>query len=419
MAKPKLIQVFEHQRLLKNNTYDGVRFEDRYFRALLKLNELHNSKYFTPIYEGIKFSGYVGVLQVDDLVIEVLPKVEGCTAENNQWRDVLIEMLRVTHQLKVNELGQASVARQSIHLLDIYFDWFLTEVEQLVHAGLIKQYRKETKNTLALKGKLEFAGHIRKNLVHQERFYTTHQVYDQDHLLHRVMNEALQVVEVMSKGTYRYGRCKAVQLNFPEVSALVVVAQTFDKIGFNRKNQAYQTVIALARLIILNYSPNVKHGDEQMLALMFDMNDLWEKYVLAKLQQQANGEWLVKGQDSKRFWEYKTIRPDIVLQHIASGEIVIIDTKWKNYAYDRIGMDDLRQIYVYNEFWEAKLGMLLYPSPQGSKIAVRGAYARNGYLGQIVVVTVLDSEGRLNKELGYNLFRLVSNALLELVYVSD
>jgi len=408
VAKVKLIQVFEHQRLLKNNTYDGVRFEGRYFKALLKLNELHNSKYFTPIYEGIKFDSYVGVLQVDDLVIEVLPKVEGYTSTKNQWRDVLIEMLRVTHDLKVSEVGQAHVDRQSIHLLDIYFDWFLTEIEQLIHAGLIKQYRKETKNTLALKGKLEFAGHIRNNLVHQERFYTTHQVYDKDHLLHRIINEALGVVEELSKGTYRYGRSKAVMLNFPEVSFIASSASTFEKLKFNRKSEPYRKALALARLIILNYSPNVKSGAENMLALMFDMNNLWEKYVLAKLQQQANQEWLVKGQDSKRFWEHKTIRPDIVLQHIATGNTIIIDTKWKNYAYDRIGMDDLRQIYVYNEFWNAKLGMLLYPSPKESKIAVKGAYAKNGYLGQIALVTVLDEEGRLDKDLGKKIFGLLS-----------
>jgi len=407
VAKVKLVQVFEHQRLLKNNTYDGIRFEDRYFRALLKLNELHESKYFTPIYEGIKFDSYVGVLQVDDLVIEVLPKVEGYTAEKNQWRDVLIEMLQVTQQLKVSKVGHANVAKQSIHLLDIYFDWFLREVEQLVHAGLIKQYRKETKNTLALKGKLEFAGHIGKNLVHHERFYTTHQVYDKDHLLHRIMNTALQVVETMSKGTYRYGRCKAVQLNFPEVNSVAVIPQTFEKISFNRKNQAYQTVVALARLIILNYSPNVKSGDEQMLALMFDMNDLWEKYVLAKLQQQGKGKWLVKGQDTKRFWEGKTIRPDIVLEHIVAETCIVIDTKWKNYTYDRIGMDDLRQIYVYNDFWNAKLGMLLYPSPTKTKVAVEGTYAKNNFQGKIGLATVLDEDGKLNKNLGSEILGLL------------
>ena len=34
------------------------------------------------------------------------------------------------------------------------------------------------RNSEALKGKLEFAGHIQKNVIHKERFYTTHQVYD-------------------------------------------------------------------------------------------------------------------------------------------------------------------------------------------------------------------------------------------------
>lgn len=402
----KIIQVFEHQVLRLNYPYDGVVFETRYFDALLKLNELHNSKYFAPGFQSIKFDSYVGVLQVDDLVIEVLPKVEGYTSTKNQWRNVLIDMLRVTHNLKVSEVGQANVDKQHIHLLDIYFDWFLREVEQLVHAGLIKQYRKETKNTFALKGKLEFAGHIRKNLVHQERFYTTHQVYDKDHLLHQVLHIALTVVEQLSKGTYRYGRCKAVQLNFPEVSALAITEQTFAKINYNRKNKAYLNAIALARLIILNYSPNVKSGDEQMLALMFNMNDLWERYVLAKLKQQARDQWLVKGQESKRFWESKSIRPDILLTHIASQTSIIMDTKWKNYAYERIGMDDLRQIYVYNDFWDAEMGMLLYPSPTENKIAVKGTYAKNGYSGQITLVTVLDENGRLDKNLGRKIFDL-------------
>lgn len=251
----------------------------------------------------------------------------------------------------MNEVGKAHVDRQNIHLLDIYFDRFLTEIEKLVHSGLIKQYRKETKNTLALKGKLEFAGHIRRNMVHQERFYTSYQVYDKDHLLHQIVNEALGVV-----GTYRYGRCKAVQLNFTEVNTIVASEITFAKLKLNRKSEPYREAMMLSRLIILNYSPNVKSGAENMLALMFDMNDLWEKYVLMSLKKQAK-DWRVIGQASKRFWESKTIRPDIILENKTYNTIVI-DTKWRNYTYDRIGMDDLGQIYVYNDFWNARVGML-------------------------------------------------------------
>lgn len=394
-----LIQVFEYQTLYKGNIYNGVRFESKYFEALLKLNELHEGKYFNPVYNGIRFNSYVGVLQIDDLVIEVLPKIEGYTSQKSQWQNVLIEMLQVTHQLKINQIGDANVEQQNIHLLDIYFDWFLREVESLRRKGLVKQYYKETKNTLALKGKLVFAGHIRTNLVRQERFYTSHQVYDKDHLIHQLLSLALSVVEKFSKGTYRYGHCRSVQLNFPEVKSIFADEHSFTTISYNRKNQPYKIALELARLIILNYAPNIKSGSENMLALMFNMNELWENYILLKLQQQATG-WLVKGQDSKRFWEGKTIRPDIVLQNKITHERFIIDAKWKNYTYGSVSINDLRQIYVYNEFWNAKVGMLLYPSHNETKIAMTGKYARNNYIGKIGLVTVLDSKGKLNTNIG-------------------
>ncbi len=375
-------------------------FGAKYLNALIKLNDLNEGQYFNVIHKGIKFTSYVGVLQIDDLLIEVLPKIEGHTAEKNQWRDALIEMLKVTKHLKVNSLGNANVAKQNIHLLDIYFDWFLTEVEQLIHQGLIKQYYKQTKNVFALKGKLEFAGHIRQNIVHQERFYTTHQIYDKDHLVHQIIAVALVVIEKLSKGTYRYARCKSLGLDFPQVKSINADANTFKRIAHNRKNEPYKTVLAIARLIILNYSPNVKSGNEDMLALLFNMNDLWEQYILIKLQQQAE-DWEVTGQSFKTFWESKTIRPDIVLRHKVQKNLsVIIDTKWKNYCYSSISSQDLRQIYVYNDFWDAKTGMLLYPAAQETQIAVIGKYALNDFIGKIGLVTVLDIDGKLNASVG-------------------
>lgn len=99
---------------------------------------------------GIKkvtFKQYVGVIQVEGLTIEILPKIDHYEVENqftkSKWQSVLIEMLRVTRKLKIQPVGQANVSRQSIHLLDIYFEWYLSEVQLLIHQGLIKQYYKK------------------------------------------------------------------------------------------------------------------------------------------------------------------------------------------------------------------------------------------------------------------------------------
>ena len=364
MSRLNTIQVFEHSFL----PIEG-KFEQRHFVALSKLNALHNYQYFDLKHNGIVFKQFVGVIQVDGLTIEILPKIdknESETAENKKkWQSALIEMLRVTRKLKVQKVGEANVSKQSIHLLDIYFEWFLSEVQLLIHQGLIKQYYKETSNVKALKGKLEFAGHLSKNLVHKERFYTTHQVYDKDHLVHQVLGQALSIIETFSKGTYLYSKCKTTQLNFPEVKSIQANEATFSRLPQNRKTAPYETALAIARLIIMNYAPNIKSGSEQMLALLFDMNSLWEEYILIRLKQVADDKgFKVYGQNSKGFWKNISIRPDIVLEKGEGDtkETFIIDTKWKNIDNSAPSTNDLRQMYVYNDYWKSNKAMLLYPS---------------------------------------------------------
>jgi 5-methylcytosine-specific restriction enzyme subunit McrC len=360
MSSLNTIQVFEHQFL----KIEG-KFEQKHFIALSKLNALHNDCYFDLRHNGIKFKQYVGVIQVDGLTIEILPKIDSTSDDKSLWHDVLIDMLRVTKKLKVQKAGEANVKKQQIHLLDIYFEWFLSEVQLLIHQGLIKQYYKETGNVKALKGKLEFSGHIRQNLVHKERFYTTHQIYDKDHLVHQILAQALDIVAQFSRGNYLYSKCKSVQLDFPEVKAIQANATTFSKVPASRKTASYATALEIARLIILNYAPNVSSGSERMLALLFDMNSLWEEYVLVRLKQvQDDYKLIVLGQLSKTFWNGITVRPDIVIEKVEGEkkEVFVIDTKWKNINNINPSTHDLRQMYVYNEYWNAKKSMLLYPN---------------------------------------------------------
>lgn len=360
MAIKNTIQVFEHKVLYIDEVYNVVKFEKHHYIALSKLNVLHNDKYFEVRHNGIKFKHYVGVIQVEGLTIEILPKIHYDDKDEGIWHNALVDMLRVTRKLKVQKVNEADVNKQQIHLLDIYFEWFLNEVQILLHQGLIKQYYKETGNVKALKGKLEFAGHISKNLVHKERFYTSHQVYDKDHLVHQVLFKALDIVEKCTKGNYLYSKCKTVQLDFPEVKNINVSEATFSKFPKNRKTAPYETALAIARLIILNYAPNVSSGNERMLALLFDMNSLWEEYILVRLKQSAGAGMKIYGQNSKAFWSSISIRPDIVLEK--GDERIVIDTKWKNIDTSNPSTNDLRQMYVYNDYWNAGKAMLLYPS---------------------------------------------------------
>jgi len=187
-----------------------------------------------------------------------------------------------------------------------------------------------------------------------------HQVYDYDHQIHQILALALDIVNQFSSGTYLYSKCKRVQAEFPDVSHIAANTNTFDKLVSNRKTKPYETALEIARLIILNFAPNISSGKEKMLALLFDMNSLWEEYILVKLKQSENHDVVIKGQNSKHFWNGVNIRPDIVIKK--NEGTYVVDTKWKNIGSGKPSANDLRQMYVYNEYWNSNKALLLYPS---------------------------------------------------------
>ena len=416
MRNSKCIQVFEYEHLRVGTTRNAVEFKNKHFDALVKLNELHGNKYFTVGHKKITFKHYVGVLQVDDVCIEVLPKADRSSADAVVWQNALIDMLRVTKRLRVNQVDQANVTKQSKHLLDIYFEWYLNEVQKLIHQGLIKKYYRKQGNLNTLKGKLVFSKNISQNLIHKERFYTQHQVYDKDHLIHQILNQALCIIEQFTRGGYLYGKCKSIQLGFPEVKAINATAATFDKLVLGRKEQPYITALEIARLIILKFAPNVKSGSEKMIALLFDMNNLWEEYVLIQLKKAyKNDEYRVLGQRKKTLWNGITIKPDIVIMNGNKTEL-IIDTKWKIVDYDKPSTHDLRQMYVYNEYWQSAKSLLLYPSNIRKGIDVK-PFEKIGEVNNhqcgLAYVSVLTDENKLNTNLGQDFKKEIDCKIFE------
>jgi 5-methylcytosine-specific restriction enzyme subunit McrC len=408
----KSISVFEHQRLL----VDGKIFKQAHLDALLKLNEYHDGNYFEPIAKGIKFNQYVGVIQVDGLTIEIHPKADK-DDDDNKWKGVLIKMLKACGRLKAESSGTAHVKRQHLNLLEVYFELYLLEVESLVRKGIIKKYRKQTHNTKALKGKLEFAGHIRHNAVHKERFYTTHQVYDSNHLLHQVLYKALTIVDQFTMGTRLNDLSNRVLLNFPKVDSKTITAQQLNSITLNRKTSSYSDALELARLIILNYSPDISSGKEKMLSLLFDMNVLWEEYILKQLQKACYGSDIaVSGQESMSFWGSNSLKPDVVLRK--GTQTFIIDTKWKRPNRSSASVNDLRQMYAYCRFWDAEKALLLYPGDQSEnkfKSYETDDYTKDDDSNHTKIdhqckmgfVSVLDENEQLDKFIGKKVLELI------------
>lgn len=369
----RLIQVFEHDKLTANSLCSkGEKLGEKIIDKLWQYNDSNKNIYFEGIRHGVKFKNYVGVIQIGGTTIEILPKADKLNttsdAEKDVWHNVLLKMLAHCKKIKVNAVSEASLRKRYQSLLDLYFELYLNEVNQLIQKRLIKKYSQNSGNVLSLKGRMDFAKNIQQNVIRQERFFTTHQVYDYNHLTNQILYKALKVLKTISNNTYLIDGINRLLSSFPEIKEIEINKSHFDKITSNRKTAPYNEALKIAKMILLNYSPDIKGGDENMLALLFDMNKLWEEYIFRMLLKVDNPSIKVNFQNRDKFWEDKIIKPDIVITQKAliAGEIkdvhYIIDTKWKIKEYAEPDDDDLKQMYVYNMYWKSEKSMLLYPT---------------------------------------------------------
>ena len=406
---PRTIQVFEHESLTLHENKWGNKLERNELAKLYAFNDAHDNQYFTGIRDGVKFKSFVGVIQIGGLTLEILPKADRrkdvSLPEHNtsikNWHNALLQMLAICRHIDLESVSEANLKKRSYSLLDLYFDILLKEVELLLHLGLIKKYHRTESNLPVLKGRLNFNKNIQQNIAHQERFYTDHQIYDQNHLINQILLRALVILKEITPSSLIRDKLNRIHLDFPEVKHLNIQAKHFDQLVDSRKTSVYEKAIKIAKMIILNYSPDIKSGNENMLALLFDMNKLWEEYIYRMLSREQAQGIEITFQNAMDFWGGKRIRPDLVIKKDSTKEqkTFIIDTKWKIIDSAKPDDGDLKQIFAYNIYWKSYHGILLYPSTAYATENVSGKYHKGldqSHFCTLAFIKILDDAGRMN-----------------------
>ncbi|UKT65221.1 McrC family protein [Pedobacter mucosus] len=430
------IKVFEHQTIKAGEElmfYKGTerkfeKLDEKYINALWKMYDEKKRPFFTPTRGGIKFCEWVGVIKVLDLTLEILPKADKILNfndenEHNKWQNILVDMLRVCRSLDTPSVSDASLKLKSNAILDLYIERFINEVNFLLHAGFIKKYRKEETNSTALKGRLLLQKHIIKNLVHKELFYISKNTYDKDHILNQILAKAIKILPLICNNQYLISECYQLKLNFPEVRDIKIDSSIFDNLDFDRKSDPYKSAIQIAKLLLLNYRPDVSSGSSHSIAILFDMNKLWEEYIYRMLQQANDGTLVIHSQRSTKFWNHlnthRYLKPDIVIEKTNDAnekEYVVIDTKWKNIysQVKNVSMDDLRQMFAYHYYFDAAKCYLLFPGTENLENGnfTNQSYFKKNNLGDkacgIIISkawVIKEKKGYLNKDIGINILK--------------
>jgi 5-methylcytosine-specific restriction enzyme subunit McrC len=167
-------------------------------------------------------------------------------------------------------------------------------------------------------------------------------------------------------------------------------------------------------MILLNYRPDITGGSENVIAILFDMNKLWEEFIFRRLKKEVDKYSItVHPQQSCNFWQHelgsnKKIRPDIVVE--SGKQTIIIDTKWKNIGDHHPSDEDLKQMFVYNLFWECEKSFLLYPGVTKSSSGQYHSHETRQEMGSscgVNHIQVLGKDGKLSKDIGTEIVKLI------------
>ena len=193
MQTGRIIRIREYQELRVGDRFDSSRsMIPRTALAMLRdIQSAHgHQKLFAISDRTVTMRQYVGTIGLGSFAIEVLPKID---RNDSRTRERLIDMLAVGRDANWASSGIARQSRRSMTLLDCLAVIYIRRLADQWRRGHIAHYTRRSENRRCLKGKLLVAENIRHNLLHRERFYTSHSEFIEDVPICQVLKAALRV----------------------------------------------------------------------------------------------------------------------------------------------------------------------------------------------------------------------------------
>lgn len=323
--------------------------------------------------EIITAKNYVGVISMDDGTrIEILPKIslnESHTDE--QIKRLLVKMIRTLSDTPYKTIQTSFVDTAKMNVFEIYIRMFIDEIFYIVKRGLKCDYQAVQSNEDAIKGKLIFSEHIKRNIAHKEKTYVEYDEFNVNRAENRLIKSTLIYLYKRTGSAKNKSDLKALLSCFGEIDESFDYNKDFSMCKKDRNTADYKNAITWCRIFLKGESFTSFSGANIAYALLFPMEVLFESYVAKIVKDYFKGsEYLVKAQDKRyHLFEEPTkkflIKPDIVISNKVDKSIFLFDTKWKmlsdtavNYG---ISQSDMYQMYAYQQKYGAESVTLLYP----------------------------------------------------------
>ncbi|HIM96334.1 MAG TPA: hypothetical protein EYM57_00320 [Gammaproteobacteria bacterium] len=330
------------------------------------------------------------------LQIEILPKVFPYQTPDQQ-RTTLIEMLDTAGDIEGLSAQQAGLGVSNHRLLDVFIRHFLKLLEAQLQQGLLRDYRDVEDTLDQVRGRIDLIRQQRENLFKPQRLACRFNELVADIPVNRLLHSALICMSNLASSSMLRQHIQSMRMRFGGISVIHKGEHLPRADDLNRMQRRYASVVELARLFIDGQYLDARAGQQQVYSLLFDMNQLFERFVAVKLRPTARkmGLRLMEQGPRKYLGDDDSgkgrllMRPDISLLNALNQPVAILDTKWKlldsGNPLASLSSADLYQLSTYASAYCCDQVMLLYPEQAG----FRGEYRMALNLGRPVTLMVL------------------------------
>ena len=336
--------------------------------------------YVTP--KQVKINSYLGVIALNDIHIEILPKTskfEDIDLNRNRFR--MLKMISRVHDLNFHQSTEASLEVANKPLIEILVEKYLLLLLRTIKRGISREYVNTYSFEKYIKGKLLLSKQLRTPKSQMDRSHIEFDELTFDRAENRLIKSSLEFLNKRHFSSKVRKLLRELMHMFDEVPSSTNFIDDIKNWKSTRDMMHYQSLLPFIKFILRNNSPKTIKGNHNGISFLFQMEELFEKYVFEvlnglykkpyKMSKQIGGKSLAT-QDGRNIF---SLRPDIAIFR-DSKCISILDTKWKlidqssqitdGYFNNNFGIKqaDVYQLFAYGEKYLNGRGelFLIYPA---------------------------------------------------------
>lgn len=378
----------------------GWALNDARLDQLERLNDRNGATLFTLGRKVIKASQYVGLVRLGNTTLQVLPKIayhgdfdkpEGSPEYQNAVRTAthnLLVMLSLACDLPLRALDASQLYEKDGDWLEILTRLFALELHRQFRGGLHHSYRTLEERLPVIRGRWLAGRQIAQHAHDYSRFDVSYDEFSTDTALNRVFALTVETLRRLTQDPYN----RRLLLDLGEwLSECAPRGDTLradlSNVHFTRLTERFRPSFNLAALFWRQRQVQLSAGDCAALAVVFDMNRLFQDFMACFLQRhrkeilppewqdgeivlQAQGQkvYLAEREDLDRQARMPVFRlvPDILITSALGRPVLIADTKYKRLSRQRaeggVAEGDLYQMLAYAQRWECADILLIYPA---------------------------------------------------------